>query len=146
MPELGVETDDPDDIEVGAVVWSLTHYRGHAMRGGVVIGVTRLADDDETVMAVDVLEPWTGHGPPPTFTIQRDDLNMTDAKWFSRDARLVAEKLFAWLGSKQRPVDPRTRAWWAGRATQLSEAGLGSYLPGAETRYQRWRASRSEAS
>jgi hypothetical protein len=146
MTPLGVETDEVDDVELGAVLFSKTHFNGEWPRGGVIVRVNRDEDLDQ-VLGVEVVDKWT-HGHPQTFVIVADDIDLETARWFTKDALGLSERISDFLSNKRtRPADARNRAYWARIAADLAEAGAtGLYLPRAEARYQRNRHLRSTAS
>lgn len=137
---LGVNSDDPDDLEIGCLAFSKTHVRGTTPRGGTVVNVIR--DTDEHVMSVVTMEQRAGF--LETFQIERDDVDMGTVEWYGRNATKAAEIIATWVGGKNAPRDRHLKLRWFDIAAQLSAVGAsGQWLPGAERRYQRELARRA---
>lgn len=118
------------DIEPGCCVFSKTMQSGAGYVGGVVFGEGSDAGGGKwfSVMRWDRAEPTEAR-------LYVDDIDPATIRWFARDARDAASKLFAWLAKT--PNSNPDRAVWSRRALTLqmaSESGL--YLPGAERAYQ----------
>lgn len=142
---LGIETDDVDDVEIGARVRSRSYQDAYGHRGGVVVEVVR-DDGDDSVLNVTVVERVEKAG-PVQLLIERNDIDLealvTGDAFFTADARLIATQLFAWLGDKKaRPEDMKSMVRWSLTAAALADAASGQYLPGAEHRYKQWLRSR----
>lgn len=132
----GANSDDPDDLEVGAVAFSKTHFRHHDFpRGGTIVRLNVDADD-ESLMSVTTMEQVAGR--LDTFEIDPDDVDMETVEWYGRGARVAAEIINKYLGSKSGPRDTQNRLWWQRAALELAEAAAsGQWLPGAERRVRR---------
>jgi hypothetical protein len=134
-----IRSEDVDDLEVGASVWSDTHcYLNGFPRGGTVLDVER--DDDGSVVCVTTMEQQHGGG-IDVFVIDRCDINMETVQWYGRGAAAAAEVINRWLGSKSAPRDKLLKLRWQRWALELAEAASsGQWLAGAEKRYQRAQA------
>lgn len=136
---IGTFTDDPDDLEIGALAYSKSHHRGAFPRGGTVIGIN--LDVDDAVLSVVVLEQ-PGPGVIDTFEIDRSDVDMDLCEWYARNAQVAADIITRWLG-KNPKADRRVKARWIGVAGLLADAAAsGQFLPGAELRFRRHEAAR----
>lgn len=136
---LGVETEDEDELELGADVYSKSIHYGNAYDGGTIIRIVR--DDEDRVVSVMCMAGWHDPSSPRLVTLDRSDLNMESVKWFGQNARRAADAIMSWISnSRRRPKDAGERARWTLIAAQLAEAGVGQYLPGAEKRYRQHRA------
>lgn len=133
------DSDDPDELEVGCVAYSRTHFRRHDFpRGGTVIRLNVDADD-ESLMSVTTMEQ-NEPGRLDTFEIAPEDVNMETVSWYGRNARVAAEIINKYLGSKSGPKDTHNRLRWQRAALELAEAAAaGNFLPGAEKRVMRAR-------
>lgn len=135
-----VNSDDPDDLELGAGCWSKTHVRDGGMvpRGGTIVGLN--LDDSDALVSVFTLEQHAGR--LDIFEIVRSDVAMDTVRWYARDARVAAEIINRWLGSRNAPRDYRVKALWQRRAFELAEVGAsGQWLPGADRRARRHEAA-----
>ena len=141
---LGVNSDDPDDIEIGCLAVSKTHTRaGDMPRGGTVIGIS--LDVDDSVLSVFTLEQKPGL--LTTFEIDRCDIDMETVEWYGRNAATAATIINDWLSSRAAPRDKNIRLRWQRDALALAEAAAsGQWLPKADIRYRRHQAAKKEAS
>lgn len=136
----GVETDDLDDLEFGARVWSTTHQDHRGYVGGVIIDIDRVAE------TVTVLPDFGPHQGPSPKTIPIPEVNVEGlsdpATWNTRAAGVAAHQILAWLTRLTRKVDRERNdaAKWTGVAMMLQALhDSGMYLPGAEKRYRQSR-------
>lgn len=141
--DYGVATEDVDELELGATVYSRSiHYRT-AYDGGVIIDIVR--DEDDRLVHVVTMPGWHDPSSPRQLLIERSDINIESAQWWGKGARDAADAIMAWISNqRRRPRDAASRAHWAGIAAQLAKVGVGLYLPGAETRYRRHQQRISE--
>lgn len=139
---LGVNSEDPDDIEIGCGVYSKTHTHTSSFpRGGVVVGLT--LDADESVLSVITMEHGIG-GRLDTFEIDRADVDMATVTWYGRNARVAAEIVNRWLSSRRAPKDQHVKLRWQRTALDLAEAAAsGQWLPKAEARFRRVQAAKA---
>lgn len=153
----GVIADDADDLELGGLAFSKTHFRsGEFPRGGTIVGL--FYDDDDTVVSVLTIEQYPGY--LDTFEIDRSDIdldNMPERYFYGQNAVAAADVIDQWLSGRRKPRNQQVRLLWQRRAMDLRELGTRGrdvaqqWLPKADERArelaeQRRRASAAEAS
>lgn len=131
-------SDNPDDVEIGAQVWSNTHQDSLGWVGGVVIRIDPIARTCEVL-------PNVGKQGPRPHTLALDELHPESTRLDTRSAGITAIQLWAWLATlttkKSRDDGHATR--WAQVAVQLQTLQDGGLLlPGREAAYQATRQQR----
>lgn len=132
-----IRTDDPDDLELGALCFSKTHTRspGDMPRGGTIVGIE--LDVDDAILSVSVLEQ-PAPGVISTWDIVRSDIEMETVEWYGRNAAVAATIINDWLAKAGKKRDAAVRFRWQRVAFELAEAALsGQWLPKTEARYRR---------
>jgi hypothetical protein len=131
---LGVETDNTADIEFGCTVWSRTHQNSSGFVGGCVVEL-----DEDAAKVVTHFSPAKG---PQTATVGLGDVDMQLTTFDTRNAGVVAQNLFSWLGRMPAKTRAKHHSHWGEIAVRLSMlADGGMYTPKAERRYQRNKAA-----
>lgn len=130
MIDLPMDSEDPADIEVGCTVWSRTHQDSSGFIGGCVIDVDH---DAGTVRVMRYVEARRG---PEYADLDIAQLDHTVTTYDTRNAGIVAQQLFAWLGN-QSAKGRRGATEWAVLAVKLqSIKDAGTWTAGAEQRYR----------
>lgn len=151
----GVIADDPDDLELGGLAFSKTHFKsGDLPRGGTIIGVSYDdPDDDRTVRSVFTLEQFPGY--VDVFEIDRADIdmdNMPERYFYACNAIAAADVIHRWLNGPRKPRNQQVFLLWQRREMDLRElATRGSdhaqqWLPLANARAERFAEAQRAAS
>lgn len=145
-PDPFVDSDDADDVEVGAYAQSATCFDALGNpAGGIVIRVE--LDVDDAVLSVTVVRIGRG-GYPDTQDIVRSDLDMPATRFSGDEARGMADSIARWLSGPRAPKDRYVADRWYAVVGDLRQAGTaGIYTPQATLRQERLREQqRREAS
>lgn len=140
MMDLPFDSEDPDDVEVGANVWSNTHQDSGGFIGGCVIGV------DQVARTVRVMRHCEARRGPNWVDLSMDALDNELTTFETHNAGVVAQQLFTWLGNASAKVRSGASEW-AQLAVQLQQIkDAASYTPGAEARFAAHVAAKRSAS
>lgn len=127
---LGVESDDPADLEIGCTVFSRTHQDSRGYVGGCVVAIDREA---ETVTVMSNISPTRG---PDTRTLNISELEPTATTFDTRNAGIVASHLLTWTGQMNSRERGKATKWLDLARDLLAISDRPGYTPRAEARYK----------
>lgn len=129
-PVNAVNSEDVDDVEVGAVIYSRTRFDGQYPLGGVVINCD--VDDEGHVFHF----LYFRNGAPVRDRMRGDDVDTGTMSFKSMDAAGAAKNVRRWHDRHGRNLSRQDNFTWDDIVLNLTKATLaGTFTPGAQERY-----------
>lgn len=126
-------SDDVDDVEVGATIYSKSRFDGTYPLGGVVAYIEPPFEDNGRVFHF----IYFRNGQPVRDRFVEDDVNTATMGFAARDATGMAQNIRNWLARHGRKLPRVDKVGWDELVLNLDKAGMvGSYTPKANARYE----------